>query len=392
MRILICAVEAPLPPVNGLRLQVSKLVEHLHRDHEVHVVALRAPDQSAPQSEATITIAEGPRASGRVRSLLRRRPPRVDDLAAAIAPAVANAVTDFRPDVLHVTSGRLAALRGHGEPLPAVLAALDAWHLNVAADRRVARSPGRRLQLLIQERLVRAFEAGEYPQYERVVVVSEEDAAALNEVSPSLQPVVIPNGVDVEHYSTRVGRDLDGDRILFTGVMSYAPNVAAAELLADEILPRVRQEWSSARVALVGRAPAERVRSLARPGLVEVTGEVEDMRAWLQTSRAYCCPMVSGTGIKNKLLEAMAAGIPVVATPLATQGLSVRHERELLIGETPDELASALVRLGRDEQLREGLAASARDYVEADHSWASVARAYARVYAEARATVRRPAE
>ena len=392
MRILICAVEAPLPPINGLRLQVSKLAEHLRRDHEVHVVALRAPDQSAQEPDAAITIVEGPQASGRVRSLLSRRPPRVDDLAAAIAPGVADAVADFRPDVLHVTSGRLAALRAHSKPLPAVLAALDAWHLNVAAERRVARSPARRLQLLIQERLVRAFEAREYPQYERVVVVSEEDAAALKEVSPSLQPMVIPNGVDVEHYSTRVGRDLDGDRILFTGVMSYAPNVAAAELLAGEILPRVRQEWASARVALVGRAPAERIRSLARPGLVEVTGEVDDMRAWLQTSRVYCCPMVSGTGIKNKLLEAMASGIPVVATPLATQGLRVHHERELLIGETPDELASALVRLGRDEQLRDRLAASARDYVEADHSWTSVARAYARVYAEARATVRRPAE
>jgi len=131
---------------------------------------------------------------------------------------------------------------------------------------------------------------------------------------------------------------------------------------------------------LVGRAPAPRVRALAELDGVEVTGEVRDIRPWLAGSSVYACPMISGTGIKNKLLEAMACGMPCVATPLALQGLRATPERELLVGRTAEELTGALVRVLDDEERAHSLGRRARAYACAEHDWEEVALAYEHVY------------
>ncbi len=116
-----------------------------------------------------------------------------------------------------------------------------------------------------------------------------------------------------------------------------------------------------ARLALVGRAPPPRVRALAGLPGVDVTGEVPDVRPWLTGSRVFVCPMVTGTGIKNKLLEAMATGLPCVATPLGLGGLRVHHGRELLVGSTAEAIAAALIQVLDDNDLADRLGRTARD-------------------------------
>ena len=112
-------------------------------------------------------------------------------------------------------------------------------------------------------------------------------------------------------------------RIVFTGAMNYPPNIVAADFLARLLLPRVRTVRPDTQLVIVGREPDPRVLGLAALDGVDVTGAVDDIRPWLQSAQVFVCPMLSGTGIKNKLLEAMASGLPCVATPLALQGLNV---------------------------------------------------------------------
>ena len=386
MRILICASEAPLPPTNGFRLMVTALVQELRRRHEVRVLAIHSPDQrSDPDTEQGLRLvprrktSRAQDAGALVRALVTRRPLTADSLAALLRGPLRDELDSFAPDVVHVTSGRLAALGQALSDRPTVLAALDAWHLNV--DARALAAAGLRGRLLRSESgRVRRFIAAEYGRFDRLVVVSDPDREALREVDPSLDVAVVPNGVDVDFYAPDPATARDPNRIVFTGLMSYAPNVVAAEYLARRIFPRVRAECPDASLVLVGRAPAPRVRALAELTGVAVTGEVPDIRPWLTGSSVYACPMISGTGIKNKLLEAMACGMPCVATPLALQGLRAASERELLVGRTEEELAGALVRVLGDEELATSLGRGARQYTCAEHDWGAVARAYEHVY------------
>jgi polysaccharide biosynthesis protein PslH len=386
MRILICASEAPLPPTNGFRLMLTALVQELRLRHEVHVLAILSPDQrSDPGTDQSLRLvprrktSRAKDAGALFRALVTRRPLTADSFAASLRGPLRDELDSFGPDVVHVSSGRLAALGRDLSDRPAVLVALDAWHLNV--DARALAAAGLRRRLLRSESdRVRRFIAAEYGRFDRVVVVSNPDGDALREVNPSLDVAVVPNGVDVDFYAPDPNMARDPNRIVFTGLMSYAPNVLTAEYLARRIFPRVRAACPDARLVLVGRAPAPRVRALVEIDGVTVTGEVPDIRPWLTGGSVYACPMIVGTGIKNKLLEAMACGMPCVATPLALQGLRATPERDLLVGRTEAELAGAVVRVLGDEELAKSLGRAARAYVCAEHDWEVVARTYERVY------------
>lgn len=389
MRILFCVAEAPLPPPNGFRLAIGALLEQLERrGHELRLIGFRIPEQrgeGAPWMQLYPAPTVGRvRAFGRLaRATMLRRPLGADALAAGLQTPLEEELLGFRPDVVHVSSGRLGALRPALAGYASVLAALDAWHVNVEAE--ADRAHGLRGRLLRSEAArVRRFEAQEYGRFGRVVVVSEADRDALRAVDPALDPVVIPNGVDAATFAPRSTGSRDERRIVFTGVMDYAPNIAAAEFLARRIFPQVRSAQPDVRLAIVGRAPAAPVVALGDLPGVTVTGEVPDVAEWLAGSRVYACPMVSGTGIKNKLLEAMACELPCVATPLALQGLSVEPGVHLLVGRTEDELAEHLVGVLSDDEKARRLGGAARAYVLAEHDWAAAAQSYERTYEAAR--------
>src|SRR5262249_27358188 len=139
-------------------------------------------------------------------------------------------------------------------------------------------------------------------EYRHVTTVADADAAAIRDLAPDAAVEVIPNGVDTNHFAP-LEVDEEANTLTFVGAMDFPPNVAAARYLVEAVLPQVRT--TGVRVRLVGRSPNRAVRALAwRPG-VEVTGEVDDVRPWLSSSSLVVCPMVSGSGIKNKVLEAM---------------------------------------------------------------------------------------
>jgi glycosyltransferase involved in cell wall biosynthesis len=386
MRILICAQQAPLPPPDGFRLQVGSLLAELQRRHEVRVLALAFPNQHVFDIEdgdgmRLVPIVETTgfsKAMRRVSELSRGHRYRLHELAARLSDAVCDELQSFRPDVVHVAGTYLAPLGGLVERI-GVLAPLDAAYVNAEA-RVLCGSPARKWLLRREAARVRLFEASEYRRFRRVVVVSHEDAAALRHLDPSLTLSVIPNGVDPVGFAPDAEAVRQPGRVVFAGVMNAAPNVSAAEFLACEVMPLVRQLVASAHLVIVGRDPVPAVLRLSRLPGIQVVGEVADMRAWLTSSDVCACPMISGTGIKNKLLEGMACGLPCVVTPRALRGVTAVPGRDLLVGEDAVELAEQVVLLLRNPVMAQFVSRSGRAYVVANHSWPRVADAYVAVY------------
>jgi glycosyltransferase involved in cell wall biosynthesis len=178
--------------------------------------------------------------------------------------------------------------------------------------------------------------------------------------------VIVENGVDFSSFTPEaVPKKHD---VLFTGNMGYPPNIDAAEFLARDIMPLVRREWPGARLVLAGASPHLRVKKLTGP-LTMVTGWVDDMRPWYAGAKVFVAPMRMGTGLQNKLLEAMAMELPCVTTRLANDALGANPGRDILIGESAADIAGHIIRLLSDQDSARILANNGHQYVHRHFSW-----------------------
>lgn len=387
MRILMCVSDAPLAPRHtGFRRQLTGLRAALNARHDVRLVGYRMPDQvSDPTSEQEMRLVPYHRpglkenAADLAASLVSRDPIRAARQVNGLREPLLEELERFRPDVVHVGPGKLAGLLPDLGGLPAVLGVMDTWHLNVEA-RAATATALRRPVLRLDSRRIRRYEAKGYRGFDRVVVSNQGDLDALRAEDPTLPFEVIPIGFDASAYRPDPSATRDPSRIIFHGAMNYAPNIVAVEHLVERVLPLVLASRPDAHVVIVGRDPAPRVLSLSGHERVVVAGEVEDMRAELTRSRVWAGPFLSGTGIKTKLLEAMATDLPCVATPLGARGVDAVSGEHLLIGASEEELAEHLVRVLSEDETAERIGRAGGGFVRPRYDWPAVAVAYERLY------------
>ncbi len=232
-----------------------------------------------------------------------------------------------------------------------------------------------RLRMLVE---MRVYEKKFVPSVSIVSFVSEEDAGSFSQRNPSAHVIVSPNGVDLGYHAEIPAEPqarMNSPSIIFVGNYPFLPNETAAFFLIKQIAPLVWRKFPDARFRLVGPNPSNRLQALAGER-VEITGWVEDVRTHLAQASVVAIPMTTGTGIKNKLLEAWASSRAVVATPLACQGVPARDGENILVGRTKEELAGNICRLLRDEDLRQSIAREGRRSVEQGCSWDTVVAAF----------------
>jgi sugar transferase (PEP-CTERM/EpsH1 system associated) len=394
MRILFVAPYIP----SRIRVRSYNLIRTLAaQGHHVHLVALQPPeDRFASAAELRQVCAQAdvfPLSRARTLWNALKALPTSLPLQAAYShhPQAERRIRDLakqgRFDVLHVEHLRGAVLAERLSGIPRVFDSVDSIAYLFEQASRLAPKITQRLMARVDLPRTRRFEARAPRRFERILTTSPVDAQAIRDLAGDAADSrirLLPNGVDLDFFRP-VDTPPDPATILFSGKISYHANSAAVLYLGREVMPRVWQQRPDARLMIVGKDPTPAVRALGADPRVTVTGYVEDLRPYFARATVSATPLLYGAGTQYKVLEAMASGVPVVATPRVGSGLQAQPDRDLLVGEDTGQLARCIVRLIDDARLRREIGAAGRRYVERYHSWPQIAATLAAIYAEARA-------
>jgi glycosyltransferase involved in cell wall biosynthesis len=388
MEILFVSRCLPYPRHFGDRLILYHLLAGLRaRGHTCDVVALmdEPDDREALSVSRTLCrsltgVSKQPRS--RLQYLARLLRPFPASPAAGWHPEMWKEIARHREarryDLAHVFGGVqvyefLALLRD----LPTIAEPYESYSLWLQRAGADAESAVERMNNRLMLLAARRYESFMFRDYSRVVVVSHADRRTFESLSHDVRPIVIPNGVD-RIDARRPDRSME---LLFLGNFGYVPNQRAATILAREVLPRVRRDVPEARLVLAGADPPPAIKELAGE-FVHVTGWVPDVTACLASAACFVAPMTRGAGIKNKVLEAMAAGVPVVTTPMGNDGIEATDGVEILLASTNADIVRQTVRVLRDPALAGSVGAAGQSLVRRRHAWPDIVARYEALYAE----------
>jgi hypothetical protein len=190
-------------------------------------------------------------------------------------------------------------------------------------------------------------------------------------LAPEVRSDLIPNGVDANFFRLRKPRQERPPVIAFLGRMDYFPNVKGAIWFATEVFPLIQKRRPDAVFRIIGSNPIGSITGLASNSGIKVTGSVPDVREFLDDVAVSVVPLTLARGTQNKMLECMALGVPVVATPQAAKGVKATVERDYLAASSPEEFAAAVLKVIDDAEVERQLAANGREQVTAAHNWAN---------------------
>ncbi len=373
MRILMVT---PCIPTGTDGRRPYNFLKHLCQEHEVRLLALKLPVQTQEQIDALAGLGIPVRAfpirasaSGLkcASGVLFREPLRVSWCRnAALRQAIVEELDRGPVDVVHFDRMRMGQYADCAPGIPKLVDFTDS--LVMYLERSV------RFRTSVRSRWIDKWERWTIPRFERRVlervdaglVCSPVDAEVLRHYHPGHRIDVIANSVGLEEFTPQSRGDAPPESIL-TGTLFYFPNIDSVHFWCDDILPKIHARRPEMRTRVIGTRPTLAMRALDGREGVSVHADVPRMADCLRTEDIYVCPLRVGAGVRNKLLEAMAAGMAIVSTTLGPEGMNVEPGKHLLLADTPEEFADAVVRLLDDRELKRRLGEAARNYVEENH-------------------------
>ncbi|MDA1079305.1 MAG: glycosyltransferase family 4 protein [bacterium] len=224
---------------------------------------------------------------------------------------------------------------------------------------------------------IKRWESYYWNQADQLIVMSEQDKEFIEQTtkrrSAQNDIAVVANGVDSQWFSEKPKVSHKDPTVLFVGTFKWLPNREAVRYLVNNIWPQILEQLPKAKLHIVGNAPTKEIHNFENdhPSIV-VKGRVEDIRDAFAVADVLVAPVFSGKGTRYKVLEAMASGTPLVATPTAVEGLHITENTHALIGKTSGELAEQTIRLLKSKELRQKLSQASKEFVQKKYDWQSI--------------------
>jgi glycosyltransferase involved in cell wall biosynthesis len=382
MKILLLTQVVPYPPDSGPKVKTYHVLRYLARRHDVHLMSFvrSEAEQTAAMTLAKycVGVSTVPLRRARLqdvaslaRSFMRRRPFLIDrDHSRAMHAAIANLISRQTFDAVHADQLSMAQFAAE---LPLPLRVLDEHNAVWRIVQRAAKHEGwgpRRALAELEWRKLRRYEGETCRSFDRVTVVSEQDRLSLSEAAGTPFAMdLIPIATDTAALRFTPRRP-ESRSVVSVATMFYPPNVEGIHWFATEVFPSIRRVVPSVDFTVVGARPPGRIRRLATPesGIV-VTGYVPDLEPILDSSALLVVPLHSGSGMRVKILEAFARGIPIVSTSVGVEGIDAKPGDHLLVADSPDIFAAAVIRLLTNPEEGARLAASGRALAQKCYDW-----------------------
>ena len=381
MRLLVVTYRFPAYTHDAPCNTIYRLVRYLSRRHQVTLVALASSETVAQRRDLvgpychrieTVVLPPWRGCLNVGIGLLTSREPIQMPLwrSRMMAERVHQVVREERIELAygyHLRSTQyLATVKG----IPRCVALQPSQVLHFGRRRQHIRNPILRLGYAIEHARLVGYELGIAQQFERCLLISERDRQAIDPRGELTNVFYNPHGVDTDYFQPPAANSREPNTLVFSGVLSIDTNTDAVLHFCRSILPLVRQRVPDVKLYVVGKQPPRAVRALARRDpSITVTGYVEDLRLYLWRARVGIDPLRIGAGLQNKVLEGMAAGLPMVMTGVANEGIGAVPAEQAIVVDKPAEFAAAVVRLLGDAGLRERVARAGRDFVVRRWSW-----------------------
>ena len=382
MKILYVCHRLPFPPRRGGKIRPFNMIRHLHATHEVTVASLARSAHELAEGQGLgahcsgfeVARVRNPVQVARMIARLASREPSSFGFfhSRDLARRIDRLVRDIDFDLIFVHCSSVAHYVAHVDGVPKIL---DFGDMDSQKWREYARSKpfpvslGYRLEgakLGAEERrLARRFDL--------CTATTRAEWQTLESYGTGVATDWFPNGVDADYFAP-ASSNYDPNALCFVGRMDYFPNQACMTEFCRDIWPLIRARRPAATLDVVGADPSPAIRNLASIAGVRVTGSVPDVRPFLARSAAMVAPLRIARGTQNKILEAMAAGTPVVTSSVAAGGVDALPGEHFLVADRAEDIATAALELMSNPARRAQLAQAARTRVLADHSWASSMR------------------
>lgn len=374
MKIFVLLPRIPYPLEKGDKLRAYNQIKQLAKNNEIVLCALN--DKKVDEQKAFhalqpycgsinfIRINKLQILLGLIRAFFKRWPMQCGYFYNRRAAKKIDALIEkYKPDLLYGQLVRVAEYIRH-KSIPKAIDYQDVFSYGMKRRRDIASFITRPVFNMEYQRLCR-YEAAVFDEFDIKTIISQPDRDLIPH--PKKDAIfIIPNGVDHEYFKPQ--QQQKQYDIVFTGNMSYAPNVNAVDYLANEILPLVWKQIPEAKMYIAGATPDPKVKKAATDRII-VSGWLDDIRDAYAQSRVFIAPMRIGTGLQNKLLEAMSMGLPAITTPLANASLGAKPNDEILVGNNAEELAQHIVTLLTDKEKATQIAQAGFDFTNRVYDW-----------------------